>query len=185
MKAMARRFNLFLALLTLAALCGCQTAKTPAKQKKDKQVSALRIHAEFSGDAGGTSLTIAAPPRADPVVLTIIREPFLTEANIIAAGVIKSPGGLGSAVAVQFDESGALILEQYSSASVGKHFAIFGQWGDKASTGRWLAAPLITHRIANGVLSFNGDFNSTNELDRLVLGLNNVAKKNKKGKSKE
>jgi preprotein translocase subunit SecD len=178
MKANARRFNLFLLLLTLAALCGCQTTKKP------KEVSALRIHAELGSDAGGTSMTISAPPRADPVVLTISRDPFLTEANIIAAGVIKSPGGLGSAVAVQFDESGALILEQYSSASVGKHFAIYGQWGDKVKNGRWLAAPLITRRIANGVFSFNGDFKSTNELDRLVLGLNNVAKTNKKGQPK-
>jgi len=175
MKAKARRFNLFLALLALALLSGCQTTKKP------KDVGALRIHAEFNPDAGGTSLTISTPPRNDPVILTISRDPFLTEANIVAAGVIKSPGGLGSAVAVQFDETGALILEQYSAAYAGKHFAIFGQWGDKPADGRWLAAPLITRRIPNGVLSFNGDFNSTNELDRLVLGLNNVAKKNKKG----
>ena len=168
----------------LAALCGCQTPTKTAKSKQKKEVSALRLHAEFDSDAGGTSQTISMPPRADPVVLTISRDPFLTEANIIAAGVIQSPGGLGSAVAVQFDQSGSLTLEQYSSALVGKHFAIFGQWGDKASKGRWLAAPLITRRIANGVLSFNGDFDSTNEINRLVLGLNNVAKKNKKGQSK-
>ena len=75
------------------------------------------------------------------------------------------------------------MLEQYSAANPGKHFAIFGQWGEKLADGRWLAAPLITHRIADGMLSFTPDM-SREEADRLVLGLNNVAKKILKGQFK-
>ena len=110
--------------------------------------------------------------RADPVLVTITQEPILTEANLVAAKIIDAPGGF--AIAVQFDETGTWILEQYSAANPGRHFAIFGQWGEKLADGRWLAAPLITHRIANGVLAFTPDM-SRQEADQLVLGLSNTA----------
>jgi hypothetical protein len=73
-----------------------------------------------------------------------------------------------------------LMLEQYSAANPGRHFVIFGQWGDKLVNGRWLAAPLITHRISNGVLAFTPDITRA-EADQLVLGLNNAAAKVHKG----
>jgi len=115
------------------------------------------------------------------VLITIAKEPVLTEANIIAAKVIDARGGI--ALQIQFDESSALMLEQYSAANPGKHFAIFGQWGEKQANGRWLAAPIITRRIADGMLSFTPDM-SREEADRLVLGLNNVTKKILKGQLK-
>ena len=174
MKANTRRFNLFLALMALAVLCGCQT------DKQDKKVSALRVHIEASADESGTSDTVSIL-RSDPVLITAMREPILTEANIVAAKVVDAPGGF--AVEIQFDEIRAGMLEQYSAANPGKHFAIFGQWGEKLSNGRWLAAPLITHRIADGRLSFTPDM-SREEADRFVLGLNNVAKKMHKGQLK-
>jgi len=174
MKANTRRFNLFLALMALAVLCGCQT------DKQDKKVSALRVHIEASADESGTSDTVSIL-RSDPVLITAMREPILTEANIVAAKVVDAPGGF--AVEIQFDEIRADMLEQYSAANPGKHFAIFGQWGEKLSNGRWLAAPLITHRIADGRLSFTPDM-SREEADRFVLGLNNVAKKMHKGQLK-
>jgi len=105
----------------------------------------------------------------------------LTEANTVAARVIDTRGGF--AIQIQFDESSALVLEQYSAGNPGKHFVIFGQWGEKRADGRWLAAPLITHRIAGGNLSFTPDM-PREEADRLVLGLNNVAKKIIKGQLK-
>ena len=49
------------------------------------------------------------------------------------------------------------MLEQYTAANPGRHLVIFGQWGDKLADGRWLAAPLITHRISNGLLAFTPD----------------------------
>ena len=160
--------------MALAVLCGCQT------DKQDKKVSALRVHIEASADESGTSDTVSIL-RSDPVLITAMREPILTEANIVAAKVVDAPGGF--AVEIQFDEIRADMLEQYSAANPGKHFAIFGQWGEKLSNGRWLAAPLITHRIADGRLSFTPDM-SREEADRFVLGLNNVAKKMHKGQLK-
>jgi preprotein translocase subunit SecD len=119
--------------------------------------------------------------RSDPVLITIARDPILTEANIAAARVIDTPGGF--AIEIQFDENGSWLLEQYSAANPGGHFAVFGQWGDKLANGRWLAAPLITHRIANGALSFTPD-TSRAEAGQLVLGLNKVAAKIRKGEMK-
>jgi hypothetical protein len=172
-----RRFNLYLALVAgLALLCGCQTLR----HRQKGPVGALRVHIQTNSNPLGTGQTISVV-RSDPVLVTIARNPILTEANVVAAKVIDSPGGF--AIEIQFDENGTWLLEQYSAANPGGHFAVFGQWGDKLANGRWLAAPLITQRIANGVLSFTADC-SRDEADRLVLGLNNVAAKIRKGELK-
>jgi preprotein translocase subunit SecD len=170
-----RRFNLYLALAaTLALLCGCHLFRQKGP------LGALRVHIQTNPNALDTSETISMM-RSDPVLITITRDPILTEANIAAARVIDAPGGF--AIEIQFDENGAWLLEQYSAANPGGHFAVFGQWGDKLANGRWLAAPLITHRIANGALSFTPDA-SRAEAGQLVLGLNNVAAKIRKGEMK-
>jgi preprotein translocase subunit SecD len=177
MKVWAQQFNIYLALAAMLAavtalLCGCET------DKPHGPVSALRIHIEASRDtaASDTSQTVSVV-RADPVLVTITKQPILTEANIVAAKVIDAPGGF--AIEIHFDETGAWILEQYTAANPGLHLVIFGQWGEKLVNGRWLAAPLITHRISNGVLAFTADM-SRAEADQLVLGLNDVANFNKK-----
>ena len=154
--------------MALAGLCGCQS------DKKSKGVGALRVHIEINTDNSGTSQMVSVV-RSDPMAFNIANEPILTEDSILAAKVIDTRGG-GFAVEVQFDNSSALMLEQYSAGNPGKHLVIFGQWSDKVADGRWLAAPLITHRIFNGILSFTPDM-SREEADRLVIGLNNVAKK--------
>lgn len=174
MKVWARRINLFLALTALALLCGCQT------DRRDKETSALRVHLETKASGAGLSQTISVL-RATPLLVTVANTPILTEANVVAARVIDAPGGFG--LEIQFDENGRWILEQYSAANPGRHFVIFGQWGSSPNDARWLAAPLITRRIANGVLSFTPDM-SRAEADRFVLGLNNVAKQNAKGRLK-
>jgi len=171
MKVCARQFNLYLALgTTLALLGGCQT------NKSDEKVSALRVHIEVNADNAGdlsTAQTISVL-RSTPVAVTIEQDPVLTEANIVAAKVVELPGGF--AIEVKFDETATWTLEQYSAANPGKHFVIFGQWGDKLADGRWLAAPIITHRLGNGLLSFTPDA-SREEAEQLVAGLSTVARK--------
>jgi preprotein translocase subunit SecD len=179
MKCSARQFNLYLPLLPvlalLALLCGCQSGK------KDKEpTAALRIHIESSDSLAGTGQTVSVL-RVDPVLVSIATDPVLTEANITAAEVISVQGGY--AVEVKFNQTGAWTLEQFSAANPGKHFVIFGQWGEKVTDGRWLAAPVISRRIDSGILSFTPDA-SRAETDQLVLGLNNVAKKNLKASLK-
>ena len=168
MKVLARRFNLYLALATLLGLfCGCQTGSS------DKEDGALRVHIEVNPDPAGSSQTISVL-RSDPVLVTIKPEPILTEANIVATKVIEATGGF--AIEIKFDENGTWLLEQYSAANPGHHFVIFGQWGEKITDGRWLAAPIITRRINDGRLVFTPDC-SRAEADQLTLALNNTAKK--------
>ena len=171
MKVLARRFNIYLALATLLGLfCGCQTPQ-------EKQTAALRVHIETSSDPAGTSQTISVL-RSDPVLVTIKSEPFLTEANVVAVKVMDATGGF--AIEIKFDENGTWLLEQYSAANPGHHLVVFGQWGDELASGRWLAAPIITRRISGGRLAFTPDC-SREEADQFALGLNNFAKKNRKG----
>ncbi len=166
MKLLARRFNIYLALVFLLGLaCGCQTGKKT-------QTAILRVHIEESPDPAGTSQNISVL-RSNPVLVTIRREPILSEANIISAKVIEARGGF--ALEIKFDENATWLLEQYSAANPGGHFVIFGQWSEKVSDGRWLANPVITHRISNGTLAFTPDC-EREEADQLVLGLNDAAK---------
>jgi preprotein translocase subunit SecD len=166
----ARGFNLYLLLLavTLAA-AGCQSDK----DKAAKHLASLRIHLENRAQLPGSGKTVSVI-RANPVLVTINTEPVLTEAGIVRADLLDSP--VGFAVQVKFDEEGAFTLEQYTSAYEGKHFVIFGQWSEDSTNSRWLAAPLISHRIINGVFAFTPDA-SHEEAKQLVIGLNNMAKK--------
>ena len=163
----AMRFNLYLLLLAATLAVGCKT------DKKDSHLASLRIHMENKAQVPGSGQTVSVL-RSEPVLVTINNEPVLTEANVTRATLLETPGGY--ALQVQFDESGTWALEQYSAAYVGKHFAIFGQWSENTKDSRWLAAPLISHRIANGVLAFTPDA-SREETQALVTGLNNMAKK--------
>ncbi|HEV2438153.1 MAG TPA: hypothetical protein VG077_19330 [Verrucomicrobiae bacterium] len=175
MEAWSRQFNIYLALAaTVALLCGCET------NKPHGPIAALRVHIEASPSSAGMTQTISVV-RADPVLVTIMQQPVLTEANLVAARIIDTPGGF--ALEVRFDETGTWMLEQYSAANTGLHFAIYGQWGKNLLDGRWLAAPLITHRIANGVLAFTPDM-SRPEADQYALGLSNVVRFYNKQRSK-
>jgi preprotein translocase subunit SecD len=172
MKVYARRFNVYFALaVMLAFFTGCQTDK-----KKDP-IGAIYIHAQAPAMGNGENVTLL---RSSPVAVHISHEPILTEANLLGAKVVNTQGG-GFAIALQFDNDGTLLLESYSSANSGRHFVIYGQWGEKATDGRWLAAPSITHRISDGILAFTPDC-SREEADNLVAGLNAVAKKIQKAK---
>ena len=163
-----QRFNLYLGLATALVLaCGCQT------HKSKEPMGAVRIHVQTNPDSLGMSQQVSVM-RDDPVQITIAVTPILTEANLTSAKLLDVPGGY--AIALQFDETGTFTLEQYTGANPGGHFVIFGQWGEKLANGRWLAAPIISQRIANGLLVFTPDA-SREESNQLVIGLNNAIKK--------
>jgi preprotein translocase subunit SecD len=171
------RFNIYFVLLFVALLAGngCQTSR----DSKDKQASTLHLHLEIVPEAMDFSTEISVF-RAQPIKLFVDKAPFLTEVDVASAEVVDDRGGF--AVQVQFDRHGTWLLEEYSTANMGKHLAIYSAFGEKSDQSRWIAAPLITHRISNGVLTFTPDASRV-EADRLVLGLNNVAKKAQKLKA--
>jgi hypothetical protein len=167
MRFYARGFNLY--LLAALLLTGC------AGHDKDKKgfLGTFRVHVESRGNLpdGGKKVKVL---RAEPVEVTIDTESILSEANIVSVMMIEARGGF--ALKVKFDETGSWALEQYSAANPGRHFVIFAQWDKNPEDGRWLAAPLITHRIGDGVLSFTPDC-SREEAQKLVASVNRAAKK--------
>ena len=116
--------------------------------------------------------------RANPVMVNVQKSPFLTEASVKEAKVVEVIGGF--ALRLKFDRQGGWLLEQYSTANLGKHVAIFSEFAspsdEKLNQGRWLAAPRINQRITDGTLAFTPDATRA-EAEQIVVGLNNVAKK--------
>ena len=169
-----RIFNLYFvpAAVLLLLAPGCAFLKS---EFHNQPQAIVRIHIE-SGTSSGISQTVSVI-RAQPVLINILTEPIISEANITGARLLDTSGGF--AVELRFDQSGGWALEQFTAANPGKHLVIFGQWSDKAVDGRWLAAPLIVHRMANALLVFTPD-TSRAEAELLVKGLNEDAKKKAK-----
>ena len=168
MKRVSTVFNGFLALLLIAATAGCLTTE---ERKFLREFSSLRVHVE--ADRGSADRNSAVPVhRAHPIYLNIDREAVLDERYIMAATVIEQPGDL-FAIEIKFDRRGSWILERTTVMHRGKHLAIFSDFGDQT---RWLAAPEITAKNSSGRLVFTPDA-TREEANRIVRGLNNVAKR--------
>jgi preprotein translocase subunit SecD len=166
------RFNTYLLVMAAAfvVVCGCQS--TGAKLPK-KLLSTLRLHLEVSLD--GTKANEPVPVYRDkPFWVNVDKMPFLTEGNVSTASVIDVVGGY--ALRVQFDQAGTALLEECTTASRGRKIAVFSQFGRKIKDYRWLAAPMISHRITDGVLVFTPDA-TREEAEEIALGLNNVSTK--------
>ena len=160
-------FNIYL-LCLIALATGCSSAR-----KKEKELSTLRFHLETNPD--GTQRNAAVMiGRKDPFPVNIEKQPFLTEAHLQHASVIDALGG--HQIMLQFDRQGTWLLEQYSTAAREKRVAISSAFPEA----RWLAAPRIGRRIADGVFVFTPDA-SREEADRIVRGLNLMVKEIAKG----
>ena len=168
----ARRFNLYLVFVLVLPLCGCEFFKNEFGKKKAEKAGAIRIHIESPVSVPGKSRTISLL-RSSPMAVTIEEDPVLTEANLLAAELVETPGSY--AVHVRFDETGGWALEQATARNPGKHLVIFGQWGETKEQGRFLAAPVINRRIGSGELTFSPDA-SREETQQMVDGLNNLAR---------
>jgi hypothetical protein len=165
------RFNIYLllALVTMAA-CGCRTNKND----KSKQYATLRLHLEAGADDTGRMLKVPIY-RAQPVEVPVQQEPFLTEAHVASARVVEALGGFD--LQIQLNRQGTWLLQEYSASNPGKHYAIFSQFGPKGKESRWLAAPVFSRIISDGVIQFTPDA-SREESEEIALGLNNIARKN-------
>ncbi len=173
MRVYTLRFNLFLLLTAMLPLLeGCGSLG-----HKDEPLSTVAIYVSVAPGAStsfkGATETVSVL-RADPVQVTIDKQPILTEADLVAAKVVDTPAAPG--IDLRFDPMGTVVLEQYSATNPGGHFVIYGQWGKDMKNKRWLMAPLISGRINDGILSFTPDM-TRDEAVQFVQGLNNMAKK--------
>lgn len=177
-----RTFKLFFwAVLGLTGLMagGCHSTPEHSSKKKDTEIATIRVHVEV--DMPSDRSQVIEIPREDPIKFNVEKAPFLTEANIRGARVYDTLGGF--ALRLQFDRQGALLLEQYSGGNRGRHLAIMSQFANatnnKVPVQRWLAAPKIYQRIADGVIAFTPDA-SREEAYQIAVGLSNVAAKHEK-----
>ena len=166
------RFNLYLLALLTASLfvAGCDTI-----QKKGKaEEASLRLHLEVNA-AGGAQGTNVLVGRSSPFPVTVDRQPFLSEFNMEWAKVMDTLGGFS--IVLQFNAEGTILLEQYTTEYRGRHTAILAEFGVM----RWIAAPVMQNRIANGQFVFTPD-TTREEAEKIVRGLNRVAELVRKGR---
>lgn len=168
MKIRPASFNIYLlGVLALLAI-SCQTSE---ERKQSQEASTLRIFLESAHrDSFSSGVSVY---RQSPVQFNFEREPFLSESDLETASVVELPGGFG--IRAQFNGHGALVLEGVTVAHRGSHLGVLSNFGES----RWLAAPLIKHRITNGELIFTPDA-TRDEADRIVRGLTNVVHEIKK-----
>lgn len=166
------RFNINLLgpVLLLLILTSCATAGS----KAEKEIATLRVHLEVNPDGSDRNSRVPIY-RAKPILLNVEKSPFVNESDLAQASLVDEMGGFK--IVIQFDTRGTRLLEQFSATNPGKHLAIATQFGEKLKQNRWLAAPLISHRIADGTLAFTPDA-TRDEAETIVRGLNNVAIKN-------
>ncbi len=170
------RFNTYLLLVAALVLAaGCKSDKPAGKPKYGrKDHSSLRLFLEVNPDGSDRTETVLIG-RERPFPMHVEKQPFLTEVNIEKAAVVEALGGFS--IAVQFDKEGGWLLEQYTTGHKGKHMAIAAEFGQM----RWVAAPRMTERIADGRLVFAPDA-TREEAERIVHGLNRVAELTRKGR---
>jgi|ERR1043166_34568 preprotein translocase subunit SecD len=164
-------FNLYLVFAgALAACCGCHTKEGG---RKSEYYSTLRLHLEADRDPAMRNEVVAVC-REHPISVNVQSAPLLTEGSVQGAKVVEVLGGF--ALSIQFDHQGTLLLEQYTTLNRGRKLVVFAQFGEKMKENRWLAAPVISRRITDGVLLFTPDA-TREEAEQIALGLNHVAKK--------
>lgn len=169
MRIHRNRFNIYLAFALLITLTACLT---PEEKKQAKEVALIRLHLEGSVSRPDKN-SPAKINRANPVTVSVETDPFLDSGSLDKAAVIEVLGGF--ALQLRFDKHGTFVLDSMTTANRGRHIAIFAQWTE----GRWLAAPIVSQRIADGVLTFTPDA-SREEAEDLARRLNNTAAKLKK-----
>jgi hypothetical protein len=166
MKSRWRLFNLFLVIAATVFLAGCATSE---ERKRKREYSNIRVHVESDQSADRSSAVTIF--REHPIRINVEGEPVLDEHDVVEAALIDQPGGTFS-IQVRFNRRGTWALERVSVTHRGKHLVIFSYFGQS----RWLAAPEMSGKNSTGMLTFTPDA-TREEAERIVRGLNNVAKK--------
>jgi hypothetical protein len=169
MKIWSRSFNTYLLLVLVFLPAGCETVGT-SKQ----EATTLRFHLESPRDPNGRTVDIAYY-RASPMTLAVEKESFLDEGSVTKAEVVEDHGTF--AIRVELHRHGKLVLDTTTtnSRNRGRRILLFSAFGDA----RWVGAVRIDQRMSDGSITFTPDTTRA-EADRIVRGLNNIAKALKK-----
>ena len=88
-------------------------------------------------------------------MVNVEKMPFLTKPNVAEAKVVDVRRRVRPAHPVQ--PCGHGDARAVHRANRGRKIAVFTQFGEQLKNCRWLAAPVISHRISDGVLIFTPD----------------------------
>jgi len=156
-----RRFNLILLMAALLLSCnGCQTSKS----KEDETI--LRIHVEAKEDSSFTRKIKVF--KDESVTMRVHEMTLLSHVDVVDAQVVEALGGF--AIQFKLTPMGRWQMDQHSGLNIGRHYAIYTLYGKKPAVSRWIAAPIISHRISNGVILFTPDA-TREEAEMIVKGL--------------
>jgi len=177
MDFVSRRFNIYLlAAFSVLLFCGCASSK---KKKEKELTTVLRVHVQAKDNTTFTrKITVF---ESSPVEMTVDKSTLLTDAEVTEARVADALGGF--ALVIKFDKRGQWLLDEHSSLNIGRSLAIFVQYGEKSEKARWLAAPIISHRISDGALVFTPDV-TREEAELIVKGLGRKTGLDKPAKNK-
>lgn len=170
LRSVTRGFNPVLPVFWFALALLAGPAPAAAKEKKPKDPAFLRIYFESPRDTTSRAME-AKVGRSDPMSIRVEKLPILSESHLKIIEVVDLGGG--PSLRLTFNRTGRRLLENYTATGVGRRLVVQTQFEEM----RWLAAPRITRRIADGILVFTPDA-SPEELDRLVRGVTKALKKN-------
>ena len=179
MKFRPAGINTYLCAIVAMALlvAGCATTDDPkdmGKKKKGKEQALLLFHLETTPDGTPYTRSIVVP-RGETKTVNVQANPFLDSGYLLEASLVETDKFGGFALRLQFNQHGVFTLDTVSSANRGRRIAILCHFGQE----RWLAAPVVTKRISDGIVQFTPDL-SREEAEYVVLVLNNIAAKLKK-----
>lgn len=169
MKKVFASFNLYFTLVVAILIAGCATSEK-SKQKKEQSTVRLNLEVPQTDDNGASGIVLVTKER---IPINVQREPFLTEGDLHHAEIVAEPGGF--AIALNFSDHGMFLLDMISTSNKGRRVAVLAQFPES----HWVAAPMLTRRISNGVFLFTPDL-TLEQAQRFVRGLNNVAEKARK-----
>jgi len=134
--------------------------------EENKVQTTLLVHAEATDD---TSFTRKVRVFQDESVTMKVHDlPLVSDGELVDAQVVDAMGGF--AIMLKFNASAKRMLDYHTSMNIGRHLAIFVLFGEKPTTSRWIAAPIISSRISDGMLIFTPDCTRL-EADKIVAGL--------------
>lgn len=157
-------FECFLLFLFCSLLAGCKTEGNPKKE-----LTTIRVYLETTEATGARSRAVSIL-RDQPMMVQINPNSFLDERYLEQASLVDWKDSFY--IKIKFDWHGSLMLDNVTSSNPGKRLAVEANFGQH----RWLAAPVVNHRISDGTLTFTPDA-THEEAERIVRGVNNLARK--------
>ncbi len=120
------RFNIYFALATLILAAGCNSVAYDVTHSKKEQTT-IRLYMEGTRADTGTIGKVLVTRQKIPFI--VVRDPFLTEADVTKAVMVDDPGGDGSySIQLAFNDHGTLLLDMITTGNKGKHIIVFSQF---------------------------------------------------------